>query len=515
MRRTIVLVGSPLDAEWTHRAAMRLSQEHDVRRVSLAHEDVAALTASPGRIDLFVLVLGHGLVQDPQARPLFEVIRGSLVVPWLIVIKDRSLERSIPPFLAHMHALVPRGDPIAALIAELSPVRARAAAPRAGVSVVVVSMMALAAFVLVGIGVAVTVAPRWLEPVMEEIETVHSSERSTLGGPTEGGEEILAEPRAVDDLGDDTPASTSSGIAAEPPSLSPKPGIGEPAMRQERPFRIPKGPWFSLVYLQGGTFRMGDVKAKDPQDRRLREASVSGFWMGRTEVTQALWTSVMESNPSEPMAGAGDEYPVQVVSWEETIEFLNRLSARCGRIPCYARGVDGRWQWDDSCNGFRLPTEAEWEYAARAGSTSRFFFGDWQGQVCKYGNVADSSAAARHSFNTYSGCDDGYPELAPVAKLEPSPWMLYDIIGNVREIVWDRYAPLPDPVPLDYRGPDEGDQHLARGGAYSLRPFSARAGGRFHMGKGYRERNLGLRLAMSGPRIGPANAPSASEAGPP
>ena len=76
------------------------------------------------------------------------------------------------------------------------------------------------------------------------------------------------------------------------------------------------------------------------------------------------------------------------------------------------------------------------------------------------------------------------------------------MIGNVREFVWDRYGPLPDPIPLDYQGPDVGDRRVIRGGAYNVHPSAARAGQRYRVSEQYRERGLGLRLARSGPLSG-------------
>lgn len=143
-----------------------------------------------------------------------------------------------------------------------------------------------------------------------------------------------------------------------------------------------------------------------------------------------------------------------------------------------------------------MPTEAEWEYAARAGTRmANGFDGDPKG-VCRYGNVADLSAKSKYP-PVNEACGDGYADLAPVARFLPNAWGLYDMHGNVWEWVWDRYGAYPERSPLGYAGPDDGDSgfRVLRGASYVNLPGALRSAIRFNIKATTAGEDLGFRCA--------------------
>ena len=226
-----------------------------------------------------------------------------------------------------------------------------------------------------------------------------------------------------------------------------------------------------MVLLQPGTFTMGS-----PTDERGRVASegkelewpphevtlTKGFYLGKFEVTQAQWEAVMGNNPSTDSSqaqsygtcGVGDDYPVYSVSWDDCQTFIDNLN-----------GME--------LGTFRLPTEAEWEYACRAGTDTRFSFGDapectYKGDA--YKKAGYSELADRYMWwagnNTYRGNVFGAKE---VGLKSANPWGLHDMHGNVYEWCsdWWEYPSDLDPQ-VDPQGPTSGSDHLLRGG-YWLR----------------------------------------------
>lgn len=172
-----------------------------------------------------------------------------------------------------------------------------------------------------------------------------------------------------------------------------------------------------LVPVPGGSATLGSPPNEEGRyaDEVQVNVTLPGFWIGRTAVTQAQWKSVMGNNPSRFNAG-GDERPVESVSWHDVIGFCNTLSAKVGLPPAYAvEGKIVRWIGGP---GYRLPTEAEWEYACRAGTTGS-----------RYDNTDRIAWYHENSNGT----------THPVAQKEPNAWGLYDMIGNVWEWCWDEY----------------------------------------------------------------------------
>jgi formylglycine-generating enzyme required for sulfatase activity len=175
----------------------------------------------------------------------------------------------------------------------------------------------------------------------------------------------------------------------------------------------------------------------------------------------------------------GDTQPVVNVSWDDAVAYAEWLSQKSGKT-------------------FKLPTEAEWEYAARAGTTTARYWGDDDASLCRHANIADRTSKVAFSGFTwaYDGCDDGYKVSAPVGRFAPNAFGLYDILGNVME--WT--ASLYDKA---YAGgekrraatKDEGGSHVLRGGAWYGHPGIARSAFRFLSTPDSRRDYFGFRLA--------------------
>ncbi len=215
-----------------------------------------------------------------------------------------------------------------------------------------------------------------------------------------------------------------------------------------------------MALIPAGTFSMGDITGTGNSDELpVHEVTLTHpFLMARTEVTQAQYEIVMGDNPS---SRKGPDLPVEKVTWYEAVEFCNALSRREGLDSCYS-GSGANILCDFTANGYRLPTEAEWEYACRAGSQADFYTGN----LTHSGQSPLDSALDRAGW--YGG--NSGSTTHPVGKKHPNAFGLYDMHGNVREWCWDWYgssyyasSPTEDP-----NGPETGSYRVIRGGSWFL-----------------------------------------------
>ena len=210
---------------------------------------------------------------------------------------------------------------------------------------------------------------------------------------------------------------------------------------------------YKLKLLEAGMFRMGAHAAEENQWSKLAAPPhavriTRPFYLGITEVPQWLYLKVAGENRS---ICRGHTTPVHNVRWYDVVRFANRLSRREGLEPCYTiNGTTVRWPAGPACKGYRLPSEAEWEYAARAG-TRLPFAGSTISEEVAWFNEEDPEDCAH-----------------PVAQKLPNDWGLYDMSGNVWEWVWDWYAPYPGDgeTRVDPVGPASGKQRIRRGGSW-------------------------------------------------
>jgi len=206
-------------------------------------------------------------------------------------------------------------------------------------------------------------------------------------------------------------------------------------------------PGLVLVRIHPGTYWMGSDRGEpgryDDEDRHQVQLT-RPIHVANTPVTQGQFEDLTKHNPSKSL---GRKVPVQGVRWYDAIDFCNKLSKLEGLPPAYHIAKTGV-TWDQESPGFRLPTEAEWEYAARAGSTTL------------YAGSNDPDEVA-----WYWGTSRGAPRA--VARKAPNAWGLYDMSGNVWEWIWDRYGPYPtEGIEFDPAGPEVGNERCARGGSY-------------------------------------------------
>ncbi len=236
---------------------------------------------------------------------------------------------------------------------------------------------------------------------------------------------------------------------------------------------IPSGGTFTnsigmeFVRIEPGRFHMGASEAVSESDEGpVYQVTISQpFYLGKYEVTQAQWQAVMGTSPSV-WSNCGN-CPVESVSWDDVQGFIEELNSQEG------------------VNKYRLPTEAEWEYAARAGTQAAYHFGSAANLLGFY---------AWYVENTDLG---GFRRTFEVGQKWPNSWNLYDIHGNVWEWVADWYGPYPSGAVTDPRGPSTGDMRIIRGGGFGNDARDCRVARRVNTAPSGRSQDVGFRLVRT------------------
>ena len=219
---------------------------------------------------------------------------------------------------------------------------------------------------------------------------------------------------------------------------------------------------FEMVRVEGGTFRMGATSEQDDDaysdEKPVHSVILSSYYIGKTEVTQALWQAVMGSNPSNFKDA---DLPVECVSWNDCQEFIQKLNSLTGR-------------------NFRLPTEAEWEFACRGGNNS-----------CGYKYSGSNNLGSVAWYDENSG-----GQTHRVATKAPNELGIYDMSGNVGEWCSDWYADYTSYSQTDPTGPQSGSYRVRRGGGWGSYAGHCRSSLRNFSTPAHRPSNFGLRLAL-------------------
>lgn len=232
---------------------------------------------------------------------------------------------------------------------------------------------------------------------------------------------------------------------------------GTPAFDGKDKVYTVNGVSFTMIAVKGGTFQMGSDDGYE-WEKPVHQVTLSDYYIGETEVTQELWNAVMDSNPSHFTGNM--QLPVEMVSWNDCQTFISRLNELTGKT-------------------FRLPTEAQWEYAARGGNKSK-------GYIYSGSNEIDEVA--------WDWDFQGIP-MHPVKTKVPNELGIYNMSGNVIEWCSDWYGPYSSAAQTDPTGPSTGSNRVRRGGGWGSGATDYRVASRFSYSPTYTAGDLGLRLA--------------------
>lgn len=244
-----------------------------------------------------------------------------------------------------------------------------------------------------------------------------------------------------------------------------------------------------LTFIPAGEFTMGSPETESHReaDEVQHKVKISKpFLMATTAVTQKQWRAIMgttiqdqrdEVDPSSKLFGEGDDYPIYFVSYEDAQDFCRKLTAKERRE-------------------YRLPTEAEWEYACRAGTTTPFSTGE---------TISTAQANYNGNFAYGDGAKgENRDKTVPVGTFKPNPWGLYNMHGNVWTWCADWYGEYPREEATDPQGPASGEERVARGGSWFREPWMCRSAGRYKKNPEGRYNFIGLRVVTT---VSPTIAP--------
>ncbi len=242
-----------------------------------------------------------------------------------------------------------------------------------------------------------------------------------------------------------------------------------------------------FVWIPGGCYLMGspqNEKGREADEGPVHEVCVDGFWMGKTEVTNGEFRKFQPTHDSKDYQGYslnGDDQPAVYVSWKDANALAQWLANKNG----------GQYK-------FRLPTEAEWEYACRAGTEGSHYWGDDPSRACSYENVGDQTTGRQWKMENVHDCEDGYAVVAPVGSFQPNAFGLYDMLGNVWEWCSDVYSAdaysKHDKNNPAFSGGNPGAERVIRGGFWHGGPDKVRCALRGAGLPGGMNDDLGFRL---------------------
>ena len=266
---------------------------------------------------------------------------------------------------------------------------------------------------------------------------------------------------------------------AQNPGQNSTPEVSQQASPESKP---ESEPLIEMVLVKGGTFTMGCTPEQgsdcEDNEKPAHQVTLNDFYMGKYEVTQRQWREIMGSGIREhrdnedtklPLYGLGDSYPMHYVSWHDAQDFIGRLNEKTGR-------------------NYRLPTEAEWEYAARGGNKSRGY---------KYSGGNTLEEVAWYHENSGESGGKSNPVAHPVGTKKGNELGIYDMSGNVWEWVSDLYGDYSGNPQLNPEGPSTGWLNVLRGGSWLYNARPERVSLRGNNGSINRSGHIGFRLARS------------------
>jgi formylglycine-generating enzyme required for sulfatase activity len=235
---------------------------------------------------------------------------------------------------------------------------------------------------------------------------------------------------------------------------------------------------YAFRWCPPGTFQMGSPTSEPERGKDETQHQVTltkGFWMLETEVTQAMWESIMDNNPSN---FKGVKLPVEIVSWDDCQEYIKKLNDTIARSD--SKGIPAGFK-------FSLPTESQWEYACRAGTTTPFHFGSTL-------NGDKANCDGNYPYGTTKGRN--LEKTTDVGSYAANAWGLRDMHGNVWEWCSDRYGDYPSDAVTDPTGAVEGPLRVFRGGSWGGGAKYCRSADRSYFGSSHRDYFVGIRLSL-------------------